>query len=135
MRLLSVFVCTSLLAQCLGFMQNVIPSTKVRPSKALHISPIYEPTLIYSSKLYMNVVEDFLSGTDKTARKAENDKYIATLMKRVTRINELEATIEELADDELVGKSNEFRKRLSSGEDINGPILEEAFAVVREAAW
>lgn len=83
----------------------------------------------------MNVVEDFLSGTDKTARKAENDKYIATLMKRVTRINELEATIEELADDELVGKSNEFRKRLSSGEDINGPILEEAFAVVREAAW
>jgi preprotein translocase subunit SecA len=29
----------------------------------------------------------------------------------------------------------EFRERLKKGEDINGKILEEAFAVVREAAW
>jgi preprotein translocase subunit SecA len=83
----------------------------------------------------MNVLEDFLSGTDKTARKVDNDKYIASLMTRVDRINKLEASMEELGDDELTGKSAEFRKRLKMGEDINGPILEEAFAVVREAAW
>lgn len=93
------------------------------------------PNIDFTTRLRMNVVEDFLSGTDKTARKAENDKYIAALMKRVNRINELEAIVEELADEELIGKSNEFRNRLKSGEDINGPILEEAFAVVREAAW
>lgn len=83
----------------------------------------------------MGKVEDFLTGRDEAARKAENDKYIAELQKRVTKINDLEATIEELDDDELQEKTDEFRKRLQNGEDINGPILEEAFAVVREAAW
>jgi len=57
------------------------------------------------------------------------------VQKRVERINALEATIEELGDDELQAKTQEFRERLAKGEDINGPILEEAFAVVREAAW
>ena len=47
----------------------------------------------------------------------------------------MEPTIEDLGDDELLAKTEEFRKRLAGGEDINGPILEEAFAVVREAAW
>jgi preprotein translocase subunit SecA len=51
------------------------------------------------------------------------------------KINALESTIEELGDDELRRKTEEFRVRLVKGEDINGPLLEEAFAVVREAAW
>ncbi|KAL3908321.1 MAG: hypothetical protein SGILL_008526, partial [Bacillariaceae sp.] len=54
---------------------------------------------------------------------------------RVDTINKLEATIEELDDDELQAKTEEFRQRLRKGEDIDGKILEEAFAVVREAAW
>ena len=85
--------------------------------------------------LSMGVFEDFMSGQDDSARKKENDAYLAELQKRVDNINALEAEIEELGDDELEAKTAEFRRRLASGEDINGKLLEEAFAVVREAAW
>jgi len=132
---LSVYIATVLFGTCHGFVQNFISSTQIRPYDGFLTNPVHKPIIYYTTKLHMNVVEDFLSGTDKTARKADNDKYLAALTKRVNRINDLEASVEELADDELIGKTNEFRKRLKLGEDINGPILEEAFAVVREAAW
>ena len=88
-----------------------------------------------TSSLQMGVVEDFLAGTDNEKRKEKNEKYLATLTQRVERINALESKIEDLGDDELLAKTQEFKKRLKDGEDINGKILEEAFAVVREAAW
>lgn len=89
-----------------------------------------------SSVLQMGFVEDFLSGADASQREVDNNKYIAELQQRVTRINALEATIEELGDDELEQKTMEFKNRVQQkGESINGPLLEEAFAVVREAAW
>ena len=88
-----------------------------------------------SSVLSMGKLEEFVTGRDDKQRKAENEKYLAELQKRVDRINGLEADIEELGDDELQAKTKEFQKRLKNGEDINGPLLEEAFAVVREAAW
>jgi len=81
------------------------------------------------------MVDEFITTQDSKSRKAVNDKYIATLQKRVERINNMEPLIEDLGDEELVEKTAEFRKRLQNGEDINGEILEEAFAVVREAAW
>lgn len=87
------------------------------------------------TQLSMGVIEDFLAGTDKETRKKENESYLQALNQRVERINALETNIEDLGDEELVAKTAEFRKRLADGEDINGPILEEAFAVVREAAW
>jgi preprotein translocase subunit SecA len=84
----------------------------------------------------MGFVEDFLSGADATQREVENNKYIAELQQRVARINALESEIEELGDDELEQKTIEFKHRIQkNGESINGPLLEEAFAVVREAAW
>ena len=83
----------------------------------------------------MGMFEDFLSGRDQDKRSAANDKYLQALAKRVDGINALEATIEDLGDDELTAKTAEFQKRLQGGEDLNGPLLEEAFAVVREAAW
>ncbi len=90
----------------------------------------------HPSKLHMGVIEDFMAGTDKETRKKDNQKYLENLNKRVERINDLETTIEDLSDEELIAKTMEFRKRLvEDKEDINGPILEEAFAVVREAAW
>ena len=80
--------------------------------------------------------EDFLSGRDAEQRTKANEAYLKTLAQRVDKINALEATIEELGDDELVAKTAEFKQRLAEkGEDLNGPLLEEAFAVVREAAW
>lgn len=83
----------------------------------------------------MGVMEDFLTGSDAATREKQNKEYLATLQKRVDRINDLEATVEDLGDDELEAKTAEFRDRLTKGEDINGVLLEEAFAVVREAAW
>jgi hypothetical protein len=81
------------------------------------------------------VIEQFIASKDAATRKKETDKYLEGVQKRVDRINELEATIEDLGDDELQAKTKEFKERLAKGEDINGPLLEEAFAVVREAAW
>jgi preprotein translocase subunit SecA len=83
----------------------------------------------------MGVMNDFLTGQDSSKRASDNEKYMASLQQRVVKINALEATIEDLGDDELELKTNEFRERLAKGEDLNGSLLEEAFAVVREAAW
>lgn len=83
----------------------------------------------------MGIVENFVSGTDEKTRKSSNEKYLAKLQQRVDRINGLEESIEDLGDEELQAKTEEFRQRLAKGEDMNGPLLEEAFAVVREAAW
>jgi hypothetical protein len=85
--------------------------------------------------LSMGLVEDFVAGSDEKTRNKGNEKYLATLQERVDRINGLEETIEDLGDEELQAKTDSLRQRLKNGEDINGPLLEEAFAVVREAAW
>lgn len=87
------------------------------------------------TELAMGKFEEFLTGRDDKSRKEDNDKYLAVLQKRVDKINSLESEIEELDDEELLAKTKEFQNRLKNGEDLNGCLLEEAFAVVREAAW
>ena len=81
------------------------------------------------------VVEQFIADRDEKTRNEDNSRYLAEIQKRVDRINALEPEIEDLGDDELQAKTKEFKERLAKGEDINGSLLEEAFAVVREAAW
>src|SRR5256714_9343386 len=51
----------------------------------------------------------------------------------VADVNELEPLLEKLTDDELKGKTEEFRERLRQGEGLDD-VLVEAFAVAREAA-
>lgn len=107
---------------------------------AHHLSQTISPEasashLPFVTKLRMGVMEDFLSGADKSKRESDNAQYLATLQQRVERINAMEGEIEDLGDDKLTAKSAEFQQRLKDGEDINGKLLEEAFAVVREAAW
>lgn len=51
----------------------------------------------------------------------------------VAQINAFESSIEPLSDEELRGKTDEFRARLEAGETLDD-LLPEAFAVVREAA-
>ena len=51
----------------------------------------------------------------------------------VDKINGLEPEISKLSDEELTGKTQEFKKRLNEGETLDD-ILPEAFAVVREAS-
>jgi len=62
----------------------------------------------------------------------DNAREIRKYQKRVAVINNLEPTIQALSDDELRGKTAEFRGRLERGESLNS-LLPEAFAVVREA--
>ncbi|GAX81594.1 hypothetical protein CEUSTIGMA_g9022.t1 [Chlamydomonas eustigma] len=53
---------------------------------------------------------------------------------RLARINFLEAEIEGLSDVQLRQKTDVFKTRLRSGTDDEDSLLEEAFAVVREAS-
>jgi preprotein translocase subunit SecA len=54
-------------------------------------------------------------------------------MLTVAQVNELEPLISQLSDDELRGKTADFRERLRNGEFLDD-LLVEAFAVAREAA-
>lgn len=81
------------------------------------------------------VLENLFTGQDEEKRKQENERYIAELSKRVEKVNALEPMVDDMSDDELKAKTVQFRQRLQNRDDINGPLLEEAFAIVREAAW
>jgi preprotein translocase subunit SecA len=63
---------------------------------------------------------------------SQNDRDLKKLRPRVAEVNEFEARIKPLSDDQLKDKTAEFRARLAKGETIND-LLPEAFAVVREA--
>ena len=65
---------------------------------------------------------------------AKNAERITAYSTRVEKINGMEDSIEELSDEALAAKTDEFRKRLAAGTSED-ELLEEAFAVVREAAW
>ena len=52
----------------------------------------------------------------------------------VDKILALEGTYQALSEDELKGKTAEFKARLANGETLDD-ILVEAFAAIREAAW
>ncbi|MGS2719665.1 preprotein translocase subunit SecA [Paraglaciecola aestuariivivens] len=64
---------------------------------------------------------------------SRNDRTLKTLGKSVELINQLESDYEALSDEQLKGKTTEFRQRLEKGETTDD-ILVEAFAVVREAS-
>ncbi len=63
---------------------------------------------------------------------SRNDRLIKEYRKVVERINALEPTVAQLSDQELQGKTAEFKTRLENGEPLDA-LLPEAFAVVREA--
>jgi len=62
-----------------------------------------------------------------------NERKLKPMRKRVDRINALEPMMEALSDTALKAKTDEFRQRLANGTPLDS-LLEEAFAVVREAA-
>lgn len=72
----------------------------------------------------MSFLDKFLSNQDNAE--------IKKLNKIVDKIEALEEGIASLTDEELAAKTQEFKKRLSKGETIDD-LLEEAFAVAREA--
>ena len=62
-----------------------------------------------------------------------NDRYIKSLNKTVSQINDLEPSLEALSDAELAARSDAFRAQVAEGRELDD-LLVEAFATVREAA-
>ncbi|WP_263769019.1 preprotein translocase subunit SecA [Propionivibrio soli] len=73
-----------------------------------------------------------ISGILKKIFGSRNDRLIKQYSSTVRQINALEPAISALSDDELRGKTAEFKARVASGETLDA-LLPEAFAVVREA--
>ena len=63
-----------------------------------------------------------------------NDREIKRIQAIVEEINDWENKIKPLTDEELKGKTQEFKSRILEGASLDD-ILPEAFAVVREASW
>ncbi|CDN13411.1 Protein export cytoplasm protein SecA ATPase RNA helicase (TC 3.A.5.1.1) [Richelia intracellularis] len=68
----------------------------------------------------------------KTLLGDPNTRKLKKYKPYVTEVNLLEEDISALSDDELKGKTGEFRERIAKGETLD-KLLPEAFAVVREA--
>ncbi len=63
----------------------------------------------------------------------QNKRELKRLTKIAEQIEALAADTEKLTDDELRGKTDEFKARYQKGETLDD-LLVEAFAVVREGA-
>ncbi|MBU1375733.1 MAG: preprotein translocase subunit SecA [Alphaproteobacteria bacterium] len=64
---------------------------------------------------------------------SSNDRKVKGMSARVDKIAALEPAMQALSDEQLRAKTVEFRERLAKGATLDD-LLEEAFAVVREAA-
>ena len=62
-----------------------------------------------------------------------SERQVKKIIPVVDKIDALSPEMEKLSEDELKGKTQEFRDRLSKGETLDD-LLVEAFAVVREAS-
>src|SRR5882724_6124992 len=62
----------------------------------------------------------------------KNDREVKAMAPIIARINALEPEMQQLSDEELSAKTQEFKQRLANGETPDD-ILPEAYAVVREA--
>ncbi|MDQ6422494.1 preprotein translocase subunit SecA [Paenibacillus sp. LHD-117] len=62
-----------------------------------------------------------------------NEREVKRLMRTVEEINAMEPKFTALSDEQLRGKTDEFKARIEKGEELTA-ILPEAFATVREAS-
>ncbi|MFZ2950584.1 MAG: preprotein translocase subunit SecA, partial [Desulfuromonadaceae bacterium] len=63
---------------------------------------------------------------------SKNERELKKMWPIVGKINTLEASISALSDEQLAGKTLEFKERYAKGESLDS-LLPEAFAVCREA--
>ena len=77
-------------------------------------------------EVYMAKILDMIFGT-------HSQRELKRIEPTVRKIEELRPQMQQLSDDELRGKTEEFRKRLAGGETLDD-ILPEAYAAVREGA-
>jgi preprotein translocase subunit SecA len=64
---------------------------------------------------------------------SRNDRLLKQYRKKAERIGAMEAQFEQLGDEQLRGKTEEFKARIAKGESLDD-LLPEAFAVVREGS-
>ena len=64
---------------------------------------------------------------------SRNDRLLKQYRRVVEQINALEPKLEQLSDDQLRAKTEEFKHRVANGETLD-ELLPEAFAVVREGS-
>ncbi|MCE8020086.1 preprotein translocase subunit SecA [Halomonas sp. MCCC 1A11036] len=64
---------------------------------------------------------------------SKNDREVKRMQRQVAQINTLEPQFEALDDAALQARTEEFRQRLTAGENLD-TLLPEAFATVREAS-
>jgi preprotein translocase subunit SecA len=69
----------------------------------------------------------------RKALHAGEGKKLRAIVGTVDRVNELEAGLEKLSDQDLAAKTPEFQRRFDAGESMD-ELLPEAFATVREVA-
>ncbi len=74
-----------------------------------------------------------LSNISRKIFGSRNDRIIKHLGQRVNIINQLEADMQALDDEQLQHKTSELKQRYESGETLE-QLLDEAFAVCREAS-
>ena len=62
-----------------------------------------------------------------------SERELKRIMPLVDKVEALRPTMQALSDEELRGKTEEYKKRLANGETLDD-LLPEAYATVREAA-
>ncbi|MFA6472232.1 MAG: preprotein translocase subunit SecA, partial [Candidatus Latescibacterota bacterium] len=76
-------------------------------------------------------ISEFFSGALTKVFGSKNEREIKSLQPFVDEINEIYADLSSLTDEELKGKTAEFRQRLADGETTDD-IMTEAYACVKE---
>ena len=87
-----------------------------------HAVPTTVPILVFQ---LMNILNKIFGSS--------NSRKLKKMNKIVTAINVFEQELEQLSDEQLSSKTDEFAQRLEAGSALNS-LLPEAFAVVREAS-
>ena len=75
-----------------------------------------------------------IKGVVKKVFGTKNDREIKRYQKRVKKINALEPKYEKLTDEELKKAFDELRQKVKSGEATMDEVLEDSFAITREAS-
>ncbi|CAM3283409.1 preprotein translocase subunit SecA [Asticcacaulis taihuensis] len=65
---------------------------------------------------------------------SSNDRKVRGYMARAQKISALEPKMKAMSDEELRGQTQVFKERIAKGASLDS-LMDEAFAVVREAAW
>ena len=86
----------------------------------------------FDNSTQINIYSKYLPAMLKTLLGDPNARKLKKFQPAVKEINLLEEEISILSDEQLTGKTAEFKQRLAKGESLDD-LLPEAFAVVREA--